>query len=189
MDKLAKLEDLKKRMQEDQTLPLRETATQLVFGEGEPDSKIYFLGEAPGFYEDRDGRPFVGRAGQLLNSTLKDIGLDRAQVYISNIVRFRPPENRDPTEGEIAAFSKYIDEEIKIIQPKVIVTLGRFSMGKFLPTARVSSVHGQTQPLNYQGQEYVVLPMYHPAAALRARAILNEFTKDFQVLKDLTNFL
>ncbi len=189
MDKRAKLQDLKTKMQADLTLPLRETATQLVFGEGDPDSKIYFLGEAPGFYEDRDGRPFVGRAGQLLNKTLENIGLKREQVYISNIVRYRPPENRDPTEDEIGDFAKYIDLEIKIIQPIIIATLGRFSMGKFLPNARISSVHGQTQQLNFQGQDYVVLPMYHPAAALRATAILNEFTKDFLVLKDLLVFL
>lgn len=180
MDKKQKLAELKQKMQADQSLPLRKGATQLVFGEGNVDAEIYFLGEAPGFYEDRDGRPFVGQAGKLLDKNLENIGLKREDVYISNVVRFRPPENRDPEPEELLAFAPYVDEEINIIQPKLIVTLGRFSMGKFLPDVKISQVHGQARIVRFQGQDYTVLPMYHPAAALRATAVLNEFEKDFQ---------
>ena len=114
MDKRAKLDALKERMEDDKTLPLRYGATQLVFGEGNAGAEIYFLGEAPGYYEDKAGRPFVGLAGQLLQKLIESIGMKRDDVYISNIVRFRPPGNRDPEADEIAAFSPYVDEEIKI---------------------------------------------------------------------------
>lgn len=183
MEKSQKLQSLKKRMQEDKTLPLRETATQLVFGEGNPNTQVYFLGEAPGFYEDRDGRPFVGHAGKLLNQALDSIGLKREDVYISNVVRFRPPQNRDPTPEELEAFSKYVDEEIEIIDPKIIVTLGRFSMNKLLPGAKISQVHGKVEPVKYKGHAYTVIPMYHPAAALRAGTVMQEFKKDFFVIR------
>ncbi len=165
------------------TLPLREGATQLVFGEGNPDAEIYFLGEAPGFYEDQQGRPFVGQAGKLLNQLIESIGLKREDVYISNVVRFRPPENRDPSDEEIAAFAPYVDEEIEIIGPKIIVTLGRFSMAKFLPGYKISQVHGQIKRIDWRGNEVVVLPMYHPAAALRAIAVMDSLKADFQVIK------
>jgi uracil-DNA glycosylase len=183
MSKKEKLEELKKRMEEDKDLPLRKGATQLVFGEGDPDSKIYFLGEAPGFHEDRQGRPFVGMAGKLLNELIESIGLKREDVYISNIVRFRPPENRDPEPQEIAAFAPFIDEEISIIDPEVIVTLGRFSMNKFLPEARITRVHGQVFKINFLGKERVVIPMFHPAAALRRDEIRVEIKKDFKVIE------
>jgi uracil-DNA glycosylase len=180
--KSDKLLDLKKRMQEDNTLPLKDTATQLVFGEGNPDTKIYFLGEAPGFYEDRDGRPFVGQAGKLLNKLLETINLKREDVYISNVVRFRPPQNRDPLPEELEAFAKYVDEEIEIIDPKIIVTLGRFSMNKFLPGSKISQIHGKIEPVKYRGKDYIVIPMYHPAAALRAGSIMQQLEKDFLVI-------
>jgi uracil-DNA glycosylase len=189
VDKTQKLEDLKKRMQEDKTLPLRDTATQLVFGEGNPDTKVYFLGEAPGFYEDRDGRPFIGQAGKLLDKLLESINLKREDVYISNVVRFRPPENRDPLPEELAAFAKYVDEEIEIISPKVIVTLGRFSMNKFLPDVKISQVHGKVEFVKFHDKDLIIIPMYHPAAALRAGAIMEQLKKDFltieKVLKDI----
>ncbi len=176
-------------MQEDKTLPLRNTATQLVFGEGNPDTKVYFLGEAPGYYEDRDGRPFIGQAGKLLDKLLESINLKREDVYISNVVRFRPPENRDPLPEELAAFAKYVDEEIEIISPKVIVTLGRFSMNKFLPDVKISQVHGKVEFVKFNGKDLIVIPMYHPAAALRAGAIMEQLKKDFltieKVLKDI----
>src|SRR3989344_827734 len=133
MDKKEALANLREEMENDKSLPLREGATQLVFGEGNPDSEIYCLGEGPGFHEDQQGRPFVGQAGQLLNRTLELIGLKREDVYISNVVRFRPPQNRDPLPEEIAAFQPYVDQEIEIINPIIIVTLGRFSMNKLLP--------------------------------------------------------
>lgn len=165
-------------------MPLREGATRLVFGEGNPDTKLYFLGEAPGYFEDKQGRPFVGLAGKLLDQLIELIGFTRSDVYISNVVRFRPPGNRDPEPDEIAAFAPYVDEEIRIINPKIIVTLGRFSMGKFLPEVKISQVHGIKFLVDFQGRETTIVPMYHPAAALRATAILTSIKEDFQKITD-----
>lgn len=183
MDKKQRLLDLKKRMDDDKTLPLRKGANQLVFGEGDPDSKIYFIGEAPGFHEDRLGRPFVGMAGKLLDELITLINLKREEVYISNIVRFRPPENRDPSPEEIAAFQPYIDEEIEIIDPDIIVTLGRFSMNKFLPNTKISIIHGKVFWVNWVGRDRKVLPMFHPAAALRADNVMLSLKQDFKVIE------
>ncbi len=179
MDKKSKLLKLLKEMAADKSLPLREGATQLVFGDGNPDSEIYFLGEAPGYWEDQKGKPFVGLAGKLLNELIESIGNKREDVYISNVVRFRPPENRDPTPEEIAAFAPYVDREIEIINPKIIVTLGRFSMGKFLPEAKISLVHGQIKQVPWKGKAVTVIPMYHPAAALRAGEVMKKIKEDF----------
>lgn len=169
-------------MEADKSLPLRKTATQLVFGEGGHDTKIYFLGEAPGYWEDQKGRPFVGLAGKLLDELLKSISLKREEVYISNIVHFRPPENRDPTPEEIAVFAPYVDKQIGIINPKVIITLGRFSMAKFLPNEKISRVHGKPQKINWRGEEITVIPMYHPAAALRSPEIKRQLQEDFKII-------
>lgn len=184
MSKISELQMLKRQMQEDKDLPLRNGATQLVFGEGNPDTQIYFLGEAPGYWEDQKGRPFVGVAGKLLDELIESIGLKRAEVYISNVVRFRPPENRDPTPEELEAFRPYVDQEIEIINPKIIVTLGRFSMNKFLPDARISKVHGQVKKITWNGQAIIVIPMYHPAAALRADEIMKQLREDFKIIKE-----
>lgn len=184
-NKQDQLKDLKQRMKEDETLPLRSGATQLVFGEGNPDSKLYFLGEAPGYYEDKEGRPFVGQAGKLLNKTLEEIGLSREDIYISNIVRFRPPANRDPEPAEIVAFQPYVDEEIAIVGAPIIVTLGRFSMGKFLSNVKISVVHGQPRRIEWNGKSLVVMPMFHPAAALRSDTVMKEFREDFKKLPKL----
>src|SRR3989344_3176782 len=183
MDKSQKLAGLKQKMQQDMSLPLRSCATNLVFGEGNPDTKVYFIGEGPGYFEDQQARPFVGQAGKLLDKLLESINLKRADVYISNIVRFRPPENRDPTEEEIAAFRPYVDEEISIIDPDIIVTLGRFSMNKFLPGTKISQIHGQSKIVHLNEKKVTVLPMYHPAAALRAGAVMLQLQKDFQEIK------
>lgn len=183
MTKREQLEQLRVKMDADKTLPLRVGATQLVFGEGNPDTKVYFLGEAPGFFEDKLGRPFVGQAGKLLDRLIERIGLTRPEVYISNIVRFRPPANRDPEPGEIAAFAPYVDEEINIINPKVIVTLGRFSMAKFLPDVKISQVHGAQYSVRLGNREVIVLPMYHPAAALRNGAVMKVLASDFMVIR------
>jgi len=184
VNKSEELLRLKEKMQNDVSLPLREGATQLVFGEGNCDTELYFLGEAPGYYEDRDGRPFVGLAGKLLDQLIQSIGYARSDVYISNVVRFRPPANRDPLPEEIEAFQPYVDKEIEIINPKVIVTLGRFSMGKFLPEARISQVHGQVFNVDWNGKKVTVIPMYHPAAALRSTAILASIKEDFAKIKE-----
>lgn len=182
MAKADALVALKKKMDQDMSLPLRDGATQLVFGEGDPDATIYFLGEGPGFHEDKLGRPFVGMAGKLLDEVNTSIGLKRGEVYISNVVRFRPPSNRDPEESEIAAFQPYVDLEIKIIQPKIIVTLGRFSMGKFFPGERITGIHGKPRKIHWQGMDLTVIPMYHPAAALRNGNMMTSFKEDFKII-------
>ncbi len=187
MDKIVKLQQLKEKMIKDETLPLRKTATNLVFGEGNPEAEIYFLGEAPGFYEDQQGRPFVGAAGKLLNQALDTINLKRNQVYISNVVRFRPPNNRDPLPEEINAFSAYVDSEIEIINPKLIVTLGRFSMGKFLPNEKISQIHGKPRRVQYKNKDILIIPMFHPAAALRSEEIMEKFKEDFKRIPDILN--
>ncbi len=187
MGKIADLQALKRQMQDDKNLPLRNGATQLVFGEGNPEAQIYFLGEAPGYWEDQKGRPFVGVAGKLLDELIESIGLKRAEVYISNVVRFRPPENRDPSPEEIASFQPYVDQEIEIIKPRIIVTLGRFSMNKFLPDARISKVHGQVKKITWNGQDVTVIPMYHPAAALRADEIMKQLKADFKIIQQTLN--
>ena len=182
MDKQKLLDELKAKMEEDDTLPLREGATQLVFGDGNPDSELLFIGEGPGYWEDVKGIPFVGNAGAFLNQLLTRIGLQRKDIFITNVVHFRPPENRDPTDFEIKAFQRYLDEMIDIIDPKVIVTLGRFSMAKFIPGVFISSVHGKERVVDWKGKSKIVVPMYHPAAALRSGEVKLKFTMDFEKL-------
>ena len=142
MSKAEELEKLKKEMEADKSLPLLGTAN-LVFGEGRPDAEIIFIGEAPGFHEDKLSRPFVGQAGKLLDKLLAGIKWPRESVYITNIVKRRPPENRDPLPEEIEAYKPYLKKQIQIIDPKIIATLGRFSMNYFLPSAKISLGHGK----------------------------------------------
>jgi uracil-DNA glycosylase family 4 len=136
--------------------------TQAVPGEGPVNADIMFIGEGPGFHEDRQGRPFVGAAGQFLEELLASINLTRQQVYIANVVKCRPPGNRDPLPDELSACAPYLDRQIEIIRPKVIVTLGRFSMARFFPGASISKIHGQPKRVG----NVLVVPMFHPAAAL-----------------------
>ncbi|HEY4695170.1 MAG TPA: uracil-DNA glycosylase [Candidatus Nanoarchaeia archaeon] len=154
---------------------LYKNAGHAVPGEGNPQAKIFFIGEAPGYYEDQTGRPFVGPAGKLLERTLEKVGLQRQEVFIGNVIKHRPPENRDPLPTEITACALWLDQQLAIVRPKIIVTLGRFSMAKFLPGAKISSVHGVPKRV----REYIVIPMYHPAAALRSQGLMSEFTEDF----------
>jgi uracil-DNA glycosylase family 4 len=138
------LDGLKARIEKDDPTPeLRESATQLVFADGNVDADIVFIGEAPGKNEDEQGKPFVGAAGKFLNEMLAMIGLERKDIYITNIVKYRPPNNRDPEPSEKAAFLPYLQEQLDIIQPKLIVTLGRHSMDVLLPGLKISQVHGQ----------------------------------------------
>ena len=172
-------------MEADTSLPLRGGATQLVFGDGDPDTEILFIGEGPGYWEDQKGVPFVGNAGLLLNQILLKIGVERRNIYITNVVHHRPPENRDPTAEEIMAYQTYLDEIIKIIDPKMIVTLGRFSMGKFMPNVFISSVHGREKAVDWKGKSITVVPMYHPAAALRSTEVKLKLTADFERLPEV----
>jgi len=161
------LEEIAARVRSCTRCELYRSRTQGVPGDGNPDAEIMFIGEAPGWHEDKQGRPFVGAAGQFLNEMLESIGLVRSEVFITNIVKSRPPGNRDPLPDEIAACSIYLDEQIMAIKPKVIVTLGRFSMARWFPGERISRIHGQARGFG----EFVVVPMYHPAAALHQASL------------------
>ena len=152
---------------------LHEGRTRAVPGEGDPDTEVVFVGEGPGFNEDRDGRPFIGRAGDLLVKLLGSIGWRREDVFITNVVKCRPPENRDPQPDEIAACAPYLQRQLEILDPAVIVTLGRYSMARFMPGVRISSAHGTVRPADPAtgARSALVFAMYHPAAALRTPAI------------------
>ena len=179
MDKKLELQKLENKMEKDESLPLKKNATRLVFGVGNPDSPVLFIGEGPGYWEDQKGEPFVGNAGKLLDSLLYSIELPRSNVYITNVVHHRPPQNRDPLPEEISAYSSYLDQIIEIIKPKIIVTLGRFSMGKFLPGTKITAIHGKAQSVFFKGRDITVIPMYHPAAALRSGEVLRQSREDF----------
>ncbi len=144
-----------------------------------------FIGEAPGKNEDEQGIPFCGASGKLLDELLASIGLSRADIFITNIVKCRPPNNRDPLPNEIAACAPYLDQQIKMIQPKIIATLGRYAMNHFLPSLKISEAHGKA--LRRQGQIFV--PLYHPAVALYNGSMRSELLKDFQVIKQVLNKL
>lgn len=185
MDKLEELKKLEKKMEGDKSLPLRTKETNLVFGVGSPDAKIMFVGEGPGYWENEKKEPFVGNAGALLNQLLITNGIKRGDVYITNVVHHRPPNNRDPSPDEMAAYRPYIDKIIEIIKPKVVVTLGRFSMAKFLGSVTISTVHGKEKRMNWKDRVLWVLPMYHPAAGLRNGEIKRRLAEDFKRLPEV----
>jgi uracil-DNA glycosylase len=158
-------------------LPLKAVATQAVPGEGNPEAAIVFVGEGPGKDEDAQGRPFVGAAGKLLTELIESIGLTRADVYIANMIKHRPPNNRDPLPDEMEAYTPWLEKQIAIIAPALIVTLGRYSMAHFLgENLSISKIHGQPKR-NANGQ--VVMPMYHPAAALYRGDLRPTLAADF----------
>ncbi|MGP1674523.1 MAG: uracil-DNA glycosylase family protein, partial [Candidatus Limnocylindrales bacterium] len=152
---------------------LHETRTKAVPGEGDPSTEVMFVGEGPGQNEDREGRPFVGRAGGLLVNLLGHIGWTRDDVFITNIVKCRPPGNRDPEPDEVAACAPYLRRQLAALDPAVVVTLGRHSMGRFMPGVRISQAHGTTRQADPEtgARDATVFAMYHPAAALRTAAI------------------
>jgi DNA polymerase len=155
--------------------------TQAVPGEGPEDAQIVFIGEAPGFHEDQQGRPFVGAAGRFLEDLLSSIGLSREQVYITNIIKCRPPANRDPLPEEIAACNPYLDRQLAALRPRLVVTLGRFSMGRFFPQARISKIHGQPRRVG----SLICYPLYHPAAALHQPSLRRVVEEDFRRIPDV----
>lgn len=185
MNKFEELHKLKDEMEKDDALPLKKGATKLVFGTGNTQASILCIGEGPGFNEDREGLPFVGQAGKLLDKLFPLAGLERKEVFITNVVHHRPPGNRDPLPNEIEAYGKYLDRIIEIINPEVILTLGRFSMAKFLPNVFISQVHGKKHEVSWHGKNIVVVPMYHPAASLRNGNILEAEKNDFFQLKEI----
>lgn len=182
MNKKDLLDELKAKMRNDVSLPLRKGATNLVFGVGNLNCEVMCIGEGPGYWEDKKAEPFVGNAGAFLNQLLLTAGLQRNEVYITNVVHHRPPENRDPLPEEISAYSAYLDKMIEIIDSKIIVTLGRFSMGKFLPGVTITRVHGKKFDVDWKGKMLTVVPMYHPAAGLRNPEVKRQSIEDFKKL-------
>ena len=160
---------------------LSQHRTRAVPGEGPENADLMFIGEGPGYNEDQQGRPFVGQAGRYLEELLDSIGFSRNDVYITNMVKCRPPNNRDPFPGEVQACSKYLDVQIKLVLPKVIVTLGRHSLGKFLPGETISKNHGKPRQIG----NLIVYPIYHPAAALRQHTLRTVLEQDFQAIPSL----
>jgi uracil-DNA glycosylase family 4 len=180
--KQAELDRIKQSIIKNKVTPdLADSATQLVYGDGNPDADIVFIGEAPGKNEDLQGKPFVGAAGKFLEEMLDTIGLNRQDVYITNIVKYRPPNNRDPSPEEKEAFLPYLKEQLGVIKPKLVITLGRHSLNCFLPDLQISACHGQ--PKRYEGQVY--LPLFHPAAALYNGAMRQTLLEDFELIPSI----
>jgi uracil-DNA glycosylase family 4 len=155
--------------------------TKAVPGEGPEDAEIMFIGEAPGFHEDQQGRPFVGAAGKFLDELLELIGLKREEVFVANVIKCRPPGNRDPLPEEIEACKPFLDRQIELIQPKLVVTLGRFSMARVFPKARISRIHGQPRKIG----GVIYYPMYHPAAALHQPSLRRTVEEDMRCIPEL----
>lgn len=208
MSKQKQLGQIKQSILDANLTPkLKKGATQLVFGHGNPDSEIMFIGEAPGKNEDLQGKPFVGAAGKLLEEMLEGIGMERADVYISNIVKYRPPSNRDPSPDEKNAFWPYLIKEIATVQPKIIATLGRHSMEYFLPKLKISQCHGQPKRIkmrfgslkivdsssgkanNPNYENLVILPLFHPAAALYNGSMKQTLVEDFNSIPEIINII
>lgn len=186
-DQQAALDSIQQQILDDKVCPeLAAEATQLVFGDGNPDADIVFIGEAPGKNEDLTGKPFVGAAGKFLNEMLASINLERADIYITNIVKYRPPNNRDPLPEEKKAFLPYLQSQLEVIAPKVVVTLGRHSTNCFLPDLQISKSHGEPKRVKLQFKknvlEVVILPLYHPAAALYNGGMRQTLLDDFSAI-------
>ncbi len=173
LDRGAALETIAAEVRACTLCRLHETRTKAVPGEGNPDTEVVFVGEGPGYNEDREGRPFVGRAGALLVKFLATLGWQRDDVFITNIVKCRPPENRDPEPDEIAACAPYLQRQLQVLDPALVVTLGRHSLGRFMPGERISTAHGTLRPVDPStgAANALALALYHPAAALRATEI------------------
>lgn len=190
--KQQKLDELKQKIVDDNVCPeLAKAATNMVFGEGNPDADIVFVGEAPGKKEDETGRPFVGASGKFLEEMLHGIGLERKDVYITSILKYRPPNNRDPFPKEKHDFMPYLQAQLEVIEPKVLVTLGRHSTNCFLPDLQISQAHGQPKRIRVRASDgkgenvWVILPLYHPAAALYQTAMRQMLIDDFSKIPNL----
>jgi DNA polymerase len=174
----AGMRELEAQVKTCQLCRLAKTRTNAVPGEGNPHAEVMFIGEGPGYHEDKQGRPFVGQAGTFLNELLGIAGLDRSSVYIANVVKCRPPNNRDPMPDEMAACAPYLERQIALIKPKVIVTLGRFSMSRFFPGERISQIHGTARIVD----GVLCVAMYHPAAGLHQASLADIIRADFRKL-------
>jgi DNA polymerase len=196
MSKVDELEQVKQKILTELKCPLKDAAKNLVFGKGNPDAKIMFIGEAPGAKEDELGIPFVGAAGKELDKLLRSIGLTLDDVYIANILKYRPPENRDPAIDEIYRHTPYLIEQIKIIKPKIICTLGNYStkfvLAQFnIPDMKkisgITQLHGKSNALIIDGMEFNVIPLYHPAAMLYNPNLRNILAEDFLKMGEILN--
>lgn len=187
MDKQQKLDEIASSLETGLQYELAKYAN-LVPGEGNADAEVMFIGEAPGADEDRLKRPFVGRSGQLLRANIRKIHWEESDVYITNVVKHRPPGNRDPFPDEILQNKPFLDEQILTIDPLMIVTLGRFSMGKFFADAKISQIHGKVYKVTHLGKKRFIVPLYHPAAALRSEAMKQQFEKDFANLPKILDW-
>ena len=194
MDKVAQLEDVKQQILTDMVCPLKDVAKNLVFGKGNPDASILFIGEAPGEKEDEQGIPFVGSAGKELDKLLRLIGLTLEEVYIANILKYRPPNNRDPTVEEIYRHTPYLIEQIKIIRPRIICTLGNYStkfvLASFnIPNMKkidgISVLHGKVHNITIDDMQFMVIPLYHPAAMLYNPRLRDKLSEDFLKMQDI----
>lgn len=186
MTKQSSLDELKARIISADVCPeLAAQATQLVMGDGNPDADIVLIGEAPGKNEDEQGLPFVGAAGKFLNEMLASAGMNREDVYITNSVKYRPPNNRDPLPEEKKAFWPYLLKQLQIIEPKIVVTLGRHSMEYFLPGEYISKIHGQAKTIKFGDTKLVIVPLYHPAAALYNGSMRQTLIDDFMCMSQI----
>lgn len=187
MNKQQKLDEIAKKIAATNGGPFG-PGLNPVPGEGSPDAEVMYIGEGPGFHENQQGRPFVGVSGQLLRKTMVENGFNEKGVFITNIVKFRPPENRDPTPEEIEYFRPFLDEQVEVINPKFIVTLGRYSMYKFLGIgSSITRIHGQPRSINWNDKSRIIFPMFHPAAALRDPRTMQAFKEDFAKLRELVS--
>ncbi len=190
MNKEEKMKILEKEVKKCQRCSLHETRNNPVPGEGFLDAKIMFIGEGPGYWEDKEGKPFVGKAGRVLDELLGSAGLSREKIYITNVLKCRPPENRDPTGEEVKACTSYLDRQIEIIQPKIIAALGRFAtsyiFGKFgLEERKISAVHGEVFKVSTVAGQIKIIPLLHPAVATYNPGRIEELKRDFEKLKEI----
>ena len=184
MGKREQLDQIKADILSQNVCPdLANQPANLVMGEGSLDADIFFIGEAPGRQEDEQARPFVGAAGKKLNEQLQANGFDRADVFISNIVKYRPPNNRDPKPEEKAAFWPFLEREIALVDPKIIITLGRHSLSSFLEDVTISDVHGTPHYVDIAGKTRILLPMYHPSATIYNKVYRQALTDDFATVR------
>ncbi|MDP3881462.1 MAG: uracil-DNA glycosylase [Nanoarchaeota archaeon] len=177
-------------------LPLKQSATNLVFGKGNPNADIMFVGESPGNNEDLQGMPFVGAAGKNLDKLLNTVGLSMQDVYIANILKYRPPQNRPPQEEEIRAHTPWLIKQIKEIKPKVVCSLGNYATKFFLSGLNpekmknqpgITQIHGKVQDIEFEGMKFKLIPLFHPAAIIYNRALITLWEKDMEIVKEITN--
>ena len=183
MSAAERMDAIRQRVKTCQQCSLHQGRKNAVPGEGPVNARVMCIGEGPGHHENEQGKPFVGQAGKFLDELLAAGGLNREEVFITNVVKCRPPSNRDPEPQELAACRLYLDEQIALINPKVIVTLGRFSMARFIEGGRISQIHGKT----HEVEDRTVITMYHPAAALHQPALRGALLSDFAHLKTFLN--